>query len=262
MKRILFFDIDGCLTRTIYDKADDPLIVTLSTIFGKPITKEGVVVSGGTAQQITIDILTANGISLTADPEKLAQIGPLYTKNMTESIASGKIIYQPCPNVAALLDHCAKSDEFELALVTGNMIDAAEMKLEAAGLNADLFKRHHEGEYKLIGGFGNDDAYRPRMVAAAMKRFNTLHGKTIPPSQFLVIGDTPKDIWCAHENDVPAIGVATGIFNVESLTPIADCALENFSDLDHTVKMLATTKRIQRDSYNYDITADNTNECI
>ena len=100
------------------------------------------------------------------------------------------------------------------------------------------------------------------MVEMAMERFMKLYNKAIPPSQFLIIGDTPKDVWCGHENEVPAIGVATGIFNAQLLNTVADCTLEDFSNLEHTVKMLATTQRITRDSYDYDISADNTNECF
>jgi len=34
------------------------------------------------------------------------------------------------------------------------------MKLKAAGIDPDLFSIEYEGEKLLIGGFGDDDAYR------------------------------------------------------------------------------------------------------
>ena len=40
MKRILFFDIDATLTKTTYDKKYDPIVVALSEIYGKPISKD------------------------------------------------------------------------------------------------------------------------------------------------------------------------------------------------------------------------------
>ena len=91
------------------------------------------------------------------------------------------------------------------------------------------------------------------MVEIALERFNKLYGKEISPSLFLVIGDTPKDIWCAHENNVAAVGVATGIFNVELLQTIADGTLADFTNIEHTVEMFGTAQRLSRASYDYDI---------
>lgn len=122
--------------------------------------KEGVKVSGETAQGIVANILNANDISITEHPEKLEQIAPLYNKYMKEFMEAKKITYEALPNVHKLLDYCHKSDDFDLALVTGNAIDGAEVKLRAAGINPDIFKRQYEGEFKLIGGFGSDDIYR------------------------------------------------------------------------------------------------------
>ena len=65
MKRILFFDIDATLTKTVVeDKKYDPLVVALSEIYEKPISKEGVKMSGGTIQGIIANILKVNDISL------------------------------------------------------------------------------------------------------------------------------------------------------------------------------------------------------
>jgi len=33
------------------------------------------------------------------------------------------------------------------------------------------------------------------MVKAAILRFENIYGQIIDPSDFLIIGDTPKDIW-------------------------------------------------------------------
>lgn len=82
------------------------------------------------------------------------------------------------------------------------MLHCAELKLKSAGIDSELFKKTHEGSFKLIGGFGDDDIQRPGLVSAAISRFNLFYDVKISPDQFLVIGDTPKDIHCAHANDV------------------------------------------------------------
>ena len=45
--------------------------------------------------------------------------------------------------------------------MTGNPVSVANMKLKAAGIDPDLFTIEYKGEKLLIGGFGDDDAYRP-----------------------------------------------------------------------------------------------------
>ena len=79
--------------------------------------------------------------------------------------------------------------------MTGNPVSVANMKLKAAGIDPHLFTLEYKGEKRLIGGFGDDDAYRPGMVKAAIERFENIYGQEIDPTEFLIIGDTPKDIW-------------------------------------------------------------------
>ena len=52
MKRILLFDIDGTLTKSIYNKARNPILDAMSSIYEKEITKKGVIFSGGTDRSI------------------------------------------------------------------------------------------------------------------------------------------------------------------------------------------------------------------
>ena len=56
-KRILFFDIDATLTRSVYYKREEPFITSLNKIYGVDLKKDGVVFSGGTAMSITRDLL-------------------------------------------------------------------------------------------------------------------------------------------------------------------------------------------------------------
>ena len=58
---------------------------------------------------------------------------------------------------------------------------------------------------------------------------------------------------CAHENNVPAVAVATGIFTKENLEKIADATVEDFSNLDKTIEILRKCQRIERENFNYEI---------
>ena len=115
-------------------------------------------------------------------------------------------------NVNELLRRCAKEENFVLALLTGNMIETAEVKLTNAGVEVEHFKATYDGKNQLLGGFGSDNMDRPTIVKIAMERMNKVLGCNLPPENFLIIGDTPKDIHCGHCNGIPAVAVATGIY--------------------------------------------------
>ena len=159
MKRILLFDIDSTLVETIYDKDWDPIIPTLSEVYEKPISLDGVDArkfQGGTAQSIIGEMLRANGLSITEHPEKLAKTFALWMEKTEEYLKSKKMSFNPLPNVGNMLEYCRKSGYFDLALVTGNPIEMAELKLRYAGIDPEIFKREYDGKLQLIGAFGND----------------------------------------------------------------------------------------------------------
>jgi len=55
-------------------------------------------------------------------------------------------------NVNELLRRCAKEEDFVLALLTGNMIETAEVKLTNAGVEVEHFKATYGGKEQLLGG--------------------------------------------------------------------------------------------------------------
>ena len=131
---------------------------------------------------------------------------------MLQGIADGHWYWQILKNVNELLEQIYKEDDLVLALLTGNMIETAEVKLTNAGVKVDFFKTVYEGSEKLLGGFGSDNMNRPTIVKIAMDRIRKLFDFEIPNENFLIIGDTPKDIYCGHANTIPVLAVATGIY--------------------------------------------------
>ena len=94
-----------------------------------------------------------------------------------------------------------------------------------------------DNETRFIGSFGSDSQIRRELPPIACKRFQQILGHN--NFDAIIIGDTPKDIDCAHYNGLKAVGVATGPFSTEELTKSgADRVLEDFTDLDKTVDCL------------------------
>ena len=95
-----------------------------------------------------------------------------------------------------------------LALVTGNYEPVARLKLARAGIGSFF----GTGQ----GAFGSDDEDRAGLPAIARRRAGA-RGHPHPRDRTIVIGDTPRDIVCAHADDVHCIAVATGPFKADEL---------------------------------------------
>ena len=69
----------------------------------------------------------------------------------------------------------------------------------------------------LITAFGDEAPTRPDLVGLALRRYEELMRHPAQPRCVVVIGDTPRDVECAHAHGCVAFAVATGDFTVEQL---------------------------------------------
>jgi phosphoglycolate phosphatase-like HAD superfamily hydrolase len=104
-----------------------------------------------------------------------------------------------------LLASLSAQDGLRLSLVTGNFEPVARIKLRAGGLGR-WFARGQ-------GGFGSDSEDRTSLPPIARRRAGEAAGlrASWPRERTLVIGDTPRDVACAHADDVRCIAVTTGL---------------------------------------------------
>ena len=95
-----------------------------------------------------------------------------------------------------------------LSLVTGNYEAVARLKLPRAGI----------GRYFAAGqgAFGSDSEDRAALPPIARRRAGQL-GSPYPRERTIVIGDTPRDIACAHADGVRVFAVATGPYAADDL---------------------------------------------
>ena len=98
-----------------------------------------------------------------------------------------------------------------VALVTGNVEQIGVTKLSAAG----LAEYHERGQ----GGFGDEARERPELVRIAIRRAKAAGWNG---TDVVVVGDTPRDIDCAHQNGARAIAVTTGPYDRSSLRAADD----------------------------------------
>jgi phosphoglycolate phosphatase-like HAD superfamily hydrolase len=132
------------------------------------------------------------------------------------------------PGIPHLLETLAEQPGLVLGLLTGNVAMGAQLKLESFGI----------WHYFQLGAYGSDHHDRNVLVPIAQQRTQVLLGHTIPAQQTFVIGDTPRDIACAHAHGAHAIAVATGNYTVEELRRYKpEHCFEDLSDVPAIVRI-------------------------
>jgi phosphoglycolate phosphatase len=113
-----------------------------------------------------------------------------------------------------------------LGLLTGNAEVGARLKLEPFGLNW----------FFPVGAFGSDSEDRNLLLPIAVQRLQEAESVSVSCEHCVVIGDTPKDVECAHVHGASAIAVATGTYPLRELEK-TDAELV-FADLSDTEKIV------------------------
>jgi phosphoglycolate phosphatase len=113
------------------------------------------------------------------------------------------------------------ADGILLGLTTGNVEEAAQIKLARADLN----------RFFSFGGYGSDSPDRTELTRKALERAERIHGDGFDPARCFSCGDTPRDVEAGHGAGIRVVGVATGEFTAEQLEEAgADATISSFCD--------------------------------
>lgn len=213
---LLLFDIDGTLVDT-GGKGMAALRKTAIEVFGgdgPPLD-----LAGSTDLGI-LDSLYVH-FEIDATDERTHRFFEAYHLHLEVSLEANPSEGRVLDGVIELLEGLALHDHAELALLTGNTSLGAEIKLRHYGLD-----RHFK-----FGAYGSDRADRNELGFIALERAFAMTGRKYDPSHTLIIGDTPKDIACAHAMGARCLAVATGRFSAEELEEAgADWVLGSLKD--------------------------------
>jgi phosphoglycolate phosphatase-like HAD superfamily hydrolase len=122
--------------------------------------------------------------------------------------------------VVELLERLTK-DGVLLGLTTGNVEEAAHIKLARADLN----------RFFSFGGYGSDSPDRTELTKKAVERGGEAAGQPLGPDRCFSCGDTPRDIEAGHGAGIRVVGVATGEYALEELTEAgADAAVQSLRE--------------------------------
>src|SRR5687768_10144989 len=224
---LILFDIDGtlCLTGRAGWRAMNR---ACQDVVGAGDAMTSVEFAGRTDWSILADIMAKHGRTL--DTTLLADLRDRYVRHLAEEIQHrGTGVKDVMPGIGPLLEALRRRDDAALALLTGNFIEGARIKLEYF----DLWK------YFRCGAFGGDAASRNDLVPIALSRAREHGIVNGEPSKVLVVGDTPNDVECALVANATAVGVATGGYSTDDLHAAwADIVFDDLSDTEAFLRLL------------------------
>jgi phosphoglycolate phosphatase-like HAD superfamily hydrolase len=199
---LFLFDIDGTILST-QGAGREALDEAFLRVCGWPDATRGVPIGGSTDGAIVRGVAARFGHVWTDGPAPYdeAAFEEAYLHALSRRLAApGRVTL--CPGVVELLD--ALEGRAHLALLTGNWVAGARVKLGAVGL-ADRFS---------VGAYGGDAVDRNALVPAARQRADAAG---LRYGAAAVIGDTPADVACARAGGALAIAVETGHGDPEAL---------------------------------------------
>jgi len=156
--------------------------------------------------------------------EKAAQV---YEPFMTPDYVETTI------GIEKLIKTLSQDNTYKLGLITGNFERNAYLKINTFDL----------GKYFTIGAFGNDHEDRNQLPLIAINRANKEARQQIYGlHNTLIVGDTKRDIECAHMNNLPVLTVATGAMTYSELSSYKPNLL--FNDFSDTKQVLHSIKNL------------------
>lgn len=221
--RLILFDIDGTLIDS-GGAGTRSLNLAFKKVFSIENAFHDISMAGKTDTQIMKEGLMKHNISTDGN---LGIVIDSYLKHLRKEINNDRKRVKP--GIYEILEKLNLMRDAALGLLTGNIEPGARIKLEPFNLN----------RYFPAGAFGSDNEDRNRLLPIAVKRFEKLCQRKIDIDKCIVIGDTPRDVYCAKIYGAMCIGVATGPYPTDELIEAdADYVLKDLSDYHNFLQLL------------------------
>ncbi len=200
---LYLFDIDGTLLDT-GGAGMAALHETAHEVFGN----EGPALDLAGSTDLAIVAQIFGHFQVEPTPEQLSNYFEIYLGRLIRNLSNGSFAGKVCPGVGSFIAELSARPDATLGLLTGNTASGAAAKVQHFGLD----------QHFAFGAYGDDDADRNKLGPIALARAATHTGKNFTAAETWIIGDTPKDIACAHAFGARCLAVATGSFSADQLS--------------------------------------------
>lgn len=209
---LILFDIDGTLlssegvgVRSIEEAGE--------AMFGKPFSLDGIPIGGRLDPLIWNDACANHGI--TTPEAHHDEFRSTYSSILANNLQS--VTVATLPGVMELLEACRSLEHATCGIVTGNYEETGLMKLQAAGIDTDMFAAN---------AWGTDGMIRDDLPPAAMKQ-----SASCEPT--ILIGDTIHDVTSGKKAGCSVIAVCTGSHDRDTLDSVnPDLLLYDLADTE------------------------------
>jgi phosphoglycolate phosphatase len=219
VKPLVLFDVDGTLLLT-GGAGMRAMKRVAAELFGETFRWDGIVVSGHLDPLIFAEAAVLNGIDDHALHHE--SFRSRYLEELRLELERGRDRVRIMPGILETLSELRASGAATLGLLTGNYAEAIPLKLAAIGVDPRWFE---------ITALGDDAATRRDLAGLAIEKYSRRVGTPIDPSRVIVVGDTPRDVDCAHAHGCFAFAVATGGYDEAALVAAgADVVVRDLGD--------------------------------
>ncbi len=207
--KIPLFDIDGTLLKegSASELLAEAYHVALTQIYNLPqasLLDRGADSDGWIQNHVFLFFTTKYGIPKEEALKKLPQardvLAAYFLTHKERENAQAH-------NGAKALLEDLQQHRIPCGVLTGNNKPICMEKLKQAGLE----------KYIAFGAFGDMALTRVELIPVAQKEYKKVFGEERPLTDFVIIGDTPRDIQCAKQGGILSIGVPTGNYSAEVL---------------------------------------------
>lgn len=202
--RVFLFDIDGTLLHG-GELSVESYRAAFTRVLGQPYSIRAVDCSGRTDPWIVRAVLRHHGHDTLAEDENIRNaIFRHFLEAMRAMVGEGYTT-EALPGTREVLNFLGGTPDVTLALLTGNLMEGAHLKLQAAGLSRYFGERSFA-----LGAFGSDHHERERLAAIALDRLHHALGDSLPARDVWIVGDSVHDISCARAAGFRVLAVASG----------------------------------------------------
>lgn len=217
--KIPLFDIDGTLIESGSPIHREAFRAAFGEVYSLPdASLTDMVCDGMIDNQILVEIAALHGMDRRTAIAKLpAALEVMARYFLAHADETPPVVL---PGVRELLERLSTM-RIVCGVLTGNHEPIGWEKLRRAEL----------AKYIQFGAFGNAAMKRSELLPVAARSVSQVLGSPVMPTDFVIIGDSPRDIACAREGGVPVVAVATGRYSLDELAAESpDALFANLAD--------------------------------